>query len=51
MNLFTFDIRELGSEELSVLAETNRETDSMRMMLDTLSHLSRNESIYDFFIE
>ena len=49
MNLFTFDIRELGSEELSVLAETNRETDSMRMMLDTLSHLSRNESIYDFF--
>ncbi len=49
MNLFTFDIRTLGSEELSILAETNKETDSIRMMLDTLSHLNKNESIYDFF--
>ena len=47
MRLFTIPIKSIGKEELSVIAETKMETSAIKLFINSLKDLKRDEGISD----
>lgn len=47
INFFTIPISSLDREIVSFIAESEKETDSVRLVMDSISDLTKNNNIYD----